>query len=65
MHDNDLRLLSPVQFADYVGVPLATVYQWNYQRTGPPFIKVGRHVRYRRVDIERWLASRTITGVNR
>ena len=29
---------------------------------GPPYIKIsGRHVRYRREDVEAWLASRRIT----
>lgn len=32
-----------------------------------PFIKIGRNVRYRRADLERWLDSRThansVTGV--
>lgn len=30
---------------------------------GPTFVKVGRAVRYRRVDVEAWLAGRTRCGV--
>jgi excisionase family DNA binding protein len=41
-------LYSPQQLADYLGVPLATVYRWRYEGTGPRGIKVGKHVRYRR-----------------
>jgi excisionase family DNA binding protein len=52
-------LLSPQQLADYLGVPLATVYRWRYEGTGPRGIKVGKHVRYRRQDVERWLETRT------
>ena len=52
-------LLSPQEFADYVGVPVRTVYAWNHQGTGPTPIKVGKHVRYRREDIEAWLRSNT------
>jgi excisionase family DNA binding protein len=51
-------LLSPQQLADYIDVPVATVYRWNYERTGPRAIKVGRHVRYRIGDVESWLESR-------
>jgi excisionase family DNA binding protein len=49
------RLLSPIELAEYLGVPLATVYRWRSQRDGPAGIRVGRHVRYRSVDVERWL----------
>ena len=52
-------LLSPQQLADYLGVPVATVYRWRYESTGPRGIKVGKHVRYRRGDVEAWLETRT------
>jgi hypothetical protein len=28
-------LLSPQQLADYLGVPVATVYRWRHESTGP------------------------------
>ncbi|HZJ27979.1 MAG TPA: helix-turn-helix domain-containing protein [Acidimicrobiia bacterium] len=49
------RLLSPAELAEYLGVPLATVYRWRSQHDGPAGIRVGRHVRYRLDDVERWL----------
>ncbi len=52
-------LLSPQQLADYLGVPLATVYRWRHESTGPRGIKLGKHVRYRRRDVETWLDTRT------
>lgn len=36
----------------------ATIRKWRHDGTGPPGIKLGRHVRYRRVDVERWEAVR-------
>lgn len=63
MADTEVALgdafLSPQQLADYVGVPVATVYRWRYEGTGPRGIKVGKHVRYRRRDVEAWLETRT------
>jgi len=50
--------LSIEDFARELGVPIATVYAWRHKGTGPRGIKVGRHVRYRRRDVERWLESR-------
>jgi excisionase family DNA binding protein len=50
-------ILTVEQLADYLGVPAATVYRWNYVGTGPRRLTVGRHVRYRRADVELWLES--------
>ena len=52
-------LLSPQQLAEYLGVPLATVYRWRCEGTGPRGIKVGKHVRYRQRDVEAWLDTRS------
>jgi excisionase family DNA binding protein len=49
------RLLSPQEVADYLGIPLPTIYRWRYRGEGPRGFRVGRHVRYRREDVEHWL----------
>jgi excisionase family DNA binding protein len=49
------RLLSPHEVAAFLGVPLQTIYRWRYRHEGPLGYRVGRHVRYRIADIERWL----------
>lgn len=49
------RLLSPKELAAYLGVPVATIYRWRSLGEGPVGCRVGRHVRYRREDIEAWL----------
>ena len=51
------RLLSPAELADYLGIPTQTVYQWRHRGEGPPGYRVGRHVRYRWIDIQTWLAD--------
>lgn len=38
-------------------VPTSTVYAWRYRRTGPRGIRVGKHVRFRRSDVEQWLET--------
>jgi excisionase family DNA binding protein len=53
--DTPTALFSPATLAAYLDVPIATVYTWNYHRSGPPALHVGRHVRYRRADVEAWL----------
>lgn len=44
--------------AEWLGVPIATVYQWRTKGYGPKGVKIGRHVRYRLSDVESWLADR-------
>jgi predicted DNA-binding transcriptional regulator AlpA len=43
-----------------LGISSVTATKWRANAAGPPFIKVGRLVRYRRADVEAWLLSRTI-----
>lgn len=50
-------LLSPNEVAAYLGVPVKTVYRWNTTGTGPTYVRVGKHVRYRLADVDKWLAS--------
>ncbi len=51
------RLLSLPEVAEYLGVPLPTLYQWRSRGEGPPGHKIGKHVRVRRDDLEAWLAE--------
>ena len=46
--------LTPGDLAEREGVPLKTVYQWNSEGTGPRYLKIGRHVRYRLADVIAW-----------
>ena len=39
----------------------ATLEKWRMTGDGPPFIKVGRRVFYRRRDFEAWLTARTVS----
>ena len=46
--------------ADYLKIPAATLRQWSYLRRGPAYVKVGRHVRYRRADLDRWISANLV-----
>lgn len=54
------ELIGPDALAEYLGVPLATVYAMNSKGTGPRRIRVGKHIRYRRSDVEAWLNTQAI-----
>ncbi len=57
------RLLTVEDLAEYLSVPVATLYAWRGHRQGPPGVRVGRHVRYRWGDIEEWISDRIKTDV--
>ena len=54
------RLLRPHELSELLGVPVGTLANWRSARTGPPFVKVGRHVRYRTSDVDEWVAARVV-----
>lgn len=58
----ETRLATRAEVADYLDVPAATLAQWAYRATGPRYIKVGRHTRYRWADVESWLRERECVG---
>ena len=41
----------------YLGVPIATLYQWRHLGTGPKAYRLGKHLRYRQADVEAWLTE--------
>lgn len=49
------KLLTAEQLAAELEIPLRTIYNWRHRGVGPRSIKVGRHLRYRRADIDAWL----------
>lgn len=57
-------MLTENQAAEMIGLQPGTLTNWRSRGVyGLPFVKVGRLVRYRRSDVEKWLASRTGTSV--
>ncbi len=56
-------LLNDVEAAAILGVKPQTLRIWRSTGRYPvPFIRVGRLVKYRRADLEKWLGSRTVTS---
>jgi excisionase family DNA binding protein len=51
------RLLSTEEVADWLGVPPTTIYNWRTRHEGPRGFRVGRWIRFRREDVEAWIAE--------
>jgi excisionase family DNA binding protein len=52
------KWLTRPEVADWLRVPVDTVATWAAHGTGPRYVKVGRHTRYRLSDLEKWLETR-------
>lgn len=52
-------LLTVDEVAAYLGVPVKTLYDWRCKSYGPPGMRLGRHLRYRPADVEKWLDAIT------
>lgn len=53
-----IEIMTSAELADYLRVPLRTLYAWRSHGGGPPGVRVGRHLRYRRADVDAWLDAR-------
>ncbi len=51
------ELLAEKQLAEYLGLSLSTVRRLRYAGTGPPVVWLGSRPRYRRSDVDEWLAA--------
>lgn len=56
------RFLTPDQLADVLQVSAKTLKSWRYHGTGPKWTNVGRNVRYRWAEVDKWLKARTNGG---
>jgi excisionase family DNA binding protein len=54
----DDRLWGSAEVAEYLGVPVQTLYVWRVEGRAPRGFKVGKHLRYRRADVDAWLVER-------
>ena len=57
------ELLTAEQAAEYLGVRPQTLAVWRLTKRYPlAYLKVGRLVKYRREDLDRFLVERTVGG---
>jgi predicted site-specific integrase-resolvase len=57
-----VKLLSPEQVADILGVSKQTLAVWRCEQRYPlTYVKVGSRVRYRPVDVQQFMTARLQT----
>lgn len=52
-----MELIGVEEVASILGVSASTVRWWKQTGKGPRSAKIGKHVRYRRADVESWIES--------
>jgi excisionase family DNA binding protein len=57
--ENNRKIINTREAAEYLGLTESTLEKWRCYGTGPRFCKVGRSVRYRMADIEKYLTENT------
>jgi predicted DNA-binding transcriptional regulator AlpA len=55
----DSDLVDEIQLAARLGIARSTLQSWRYSGRGPRFIKLGRLIRYRNVDVDAFLLANT------
>ena len=54
-----VRLWKVRETADFLGVPVSTLYYWSYiGEGGPPILRIGRCLRYDPYSVIEWARSR-------
>ncbi len=53
--------LNTSEVAAKTGVPEATLIRWRYEGSGPPFVRLGRLIRYPVDLLDAWLHSNLVT----
>jgi predicted DNA-binding transcriptional regulator AlpA len=52
------RLWTVKETAEFLGVPVSTLYYWSYRgEGGPRILRIGRSLRYNPYDVEAWARS--------
>ncbi len=53
------RLMTTDEVAQYLRVPVSTVHRWRSLGEAPKAARVGKHLRWRRADIDAWLEAQS------
>ena len=60
--DEEIDFLTIQEAAALLRIPVATLRWWRSQDIGPPSLKSGRHVRYPKRALQRWIEDQGRPG---
>ncbi len=56
------EMMKETEAAEFLSIAPVTLRIWRTKHCGPAFIKIGRAVRYRRIDLESFLQENLVVG---
>lgn len=57
-HSGLERLLTVIELSEYLGIPVATLYDWRVDGVGPRAVKLGRSLRYPESCVRAWIEEK-------
>ncbi len=60
--DSQPRLLCEKDAAKLLSASPRTLQAWRVKGVGPTFVRIGRTIRYRTVDLSAWIEARVVTS---
>ncbi len=51
------RLWTVDDLSAFLGVPVATLYQWRHKGEGPPAMRLGKHLRFDPDRVRTWVTT--------
>lgn len=64
-HNTPSTLVDEREAASILCYSVRALQNWRHRGGGPDFVKVSsRSVRYRRTDLEKWIAGRTVSNTS-
>jgi hypothetical protein len=55
--------VNPTQVSARYDISLHTLAQWRHRGYGPPYYRIGKHVRYIAEECDTWFADQRVKGV--
>ena len=55
--NDDNTLLRSVEVADMLQLTMPAFYNLRYRRAGPPAVRIGGRLRWRRSQVESWISD--------
>lgn len=54
------ELLTAIELAAYLHVPVTTIYAWRGRKKGPPAVRYGKRLAWRAADVALWLEQQDV-----
>lgn len=54
------KLMNTNELAEYLGIAVSTIVDYRLKGIGPVYVKIGHLVRYRKVDVDNWVANKAV-----